>query len=484
MLKPVANSTDFIFDTLAKSRAIGLGYLHSRSGLFWRWVVSIGVLLLAPIVGVLVAEQELLLVIILAAPIGLLALNFLLPRLELGPVVVLSAAAFVPFGLPTGTGSPLVISLLLSLVFIGNWVLKMLLLDKRLSLKPSPVNKPLLGFMAITLFALVWSFAYRDPLLYTWKSFPVVQVASAVVMIMLPGTFLLVANHIQDLKPLKAMVAIVLIAGVIGVIEEYGGPDLRVNTGGLFSMWVISISVSLVLFNRKLSWSRRSLLLVLAGLWLYLRFGQQISWLAGWLPSFVALGIIVFMRSKKLLLIGLVLAVILIGLNADYYLGSVLEAESEESGHTRLAAWEVNWRVTGKHLLLGTGPAGYAAYYMNYYPDDGMATHSNYIDIIAQTGLFGFLFSLWFFFRLAWLGYKLCLRLRGRGDFVEGLANAALAGTVGCIVIMGFGDWLFPFAYTQTIAGYDHAVYSWLFMGTTVALNHITQPKLGLEDNG
>jgi O-antigen ligase len=225
----------------------------------------------------------------------------------------------------------------------------------------------------------------------------------------------------------------------------------------------------------------RSFLLVLAGLWLYLRFGRQISWLAGWLPSFIALGVLVFMRSKKLLLIGLVLAVILIGLNANYYLGRVFEAESEESGQTRLAAWEVNWRVTSKHLLFGTGPAGYAAYYMSYYPDEGMATHSNYIDIIAQTGVFGLLFGLWFFFRLAWLGYKLCLRLRGKGDFVEGLANAALAGTVGCIVIMGFGDWLFPFAYTQTIAGYDYAVYNWLFMGTIVALDHITQPKLGLE---
>jgi hypothetical protein len=43
--------------------------------------------------------------------------------------------------------------------------------------------------------------------------------------------------------------------------------------------------------------------------------------------------------------------------------------------------------------------------------------------------------------------------------------------------MMGFGDWLFPFAYTQTIAGFDFIVYSWLFMGTIPVLDYLTQPK-------
>jgi hypothetical protein len=38
---------------------------------------------------------------------------------------------------------------------------------------------------------------------------------------------------------------------------------------------------------------------------------------------------------------------------------------------------------------------------------------------------------------------------------------------------MALGDWLFPFVYTQTIAGFDYAVYSWVFLGATVALSNI-----------
>ncbi len=38
---------------------------------------------------------------------------------------------------------------------------------------------------------------------------------------------------------------------------------------------------------------------------------------------------------------------------------------------------------------------------------------------------------------------------------------------------MGLGDWLFPFVYTQTIAGFDYAVYSWVLLGGIVTLSNI-----------
>jgi hypothetical protein len=388
-------------------------------------------------------------------------------------LIILLAAAFVPFSLSTGTESRVVISLLLAALFVAIWILRMLLVQKRLRLQPSPLNKPLLGFIAIVILSWLWSMAFRDPLVVVGKSVPLVQAASAVVMIMLPGAFLLVANHINDVKLLKTMVAIMLCAGVVAITGRYSLNRTMVHDGGLFSMWIVSLSVGLAAFSRQMSWKRRSLLIVLAGSWVLWGFGLHVSWLAGWLPGFVALGVLLFMRSKKLLIVGLVVMMIIIALHARYYLGTALSNENSESGVTRLAAWEVNWRVTGKHLFLGTGPGGYPTYYMSYFPNDAMATHSNYVDIIAETGVFGLGTIVWFFFGLVWLGYKLCLRLRGRGDFIEGLANAALAGTVGCMVAMAFGDWLFPFAYTQTIAGFDYEVYSWLFMGTILVLDRL-----------
>lgn len=459
-----------------------LFYLQSHRRFLLHLAIICGLLVGAPVVGVLVARINPVFVFIaLAAPLGLVGLQLVLPRFDLSPLFILFAAAFVPIALPTGTESKLVDSFLLTMLFVGNWFLKMIIVEKRFSLKPSPVNKPLLGFMFVILFSLVWSWVFKDPLVDPAKlssKFIFVQIASALTMIMLPGAFLLVANHINDVKWLKIMVAIMLVAGVLAVAGRYAANrPIIVNDGGLFTMWITVLGIGLGLFYRELSWKWRGLLLVLGSAAIFFRFVYQITWLAGWLPPVVALGTLTFMRSKKLFLIILLLGTMYVALNADYYLGEVIEAETNESGHTRLAAWEVNWRVTGKHLLFGTGPAGYAVYYMNYFPNDAMATHNNVMDILAQTGVVGLALCLWFFFALAWLGYKLCLRLKGRGDFSEGLANAVFAGTISCIVAMIIGDWLFPFTYTQTIAGFDYVVYSWLFMGAILVLDRLIQSK-------
>jgi hypothetical protein len=442
--------------------------------------VVLGVLLAVTLVGVLTVVVDWPFVLIAAA--APLSLPVLLRR-DLAPLIILASAAFVPFALSTGTESKLVVSLLMTMMLTGMWVVRMLVVEKSLHLNPSPVNGPLLGFIGVVAISLVWSFAFRDPLVVIWSSFPLVQMASAVVMIMLPAAFLLVANQVDDVRLLKAMVGLMLCAGVLGLIKQFSIVDLPVATGGLFTMWIVALSTGLAFFDRRIPLVGRGLLLLLACAWVYWGFVRHISWVAGWLPAFVALGVLGFMRSKKLLLVLLVIVVAVVATNAEYYLGSVVEEEQAESGNTRVAAWAANWRVTGKHWLFGTGPGGYAAYYMSYFPNDAMATHNNYIDVLAQTGIIGLGFCVWFFFGLVWLGYKLCMRLRGRGDFLEGLACAALAGTVACIVAMAIGDWLFPFAYTQTIAGFDHAVYSWTFMGSILVLDRLAWTDPGAAEH-
>jgi O-antigen ligase len=445
-------------------------------GKLTRVAIVLGVLGLVAGIAVALAlpsKYAFLAVLPAALPIVLLGMEFILKQRDFGPLLVLIMAAFIPLKLPTGTESTLVGSLVLTIVLIGLWLLRMLAVERRFWLHPSAVNKPLLGFMAAVVVALVWSNLLVDPFVH-WRSFSPVAIASAVVMIMLPGAFLLMANHINSVRMLKVMVVVMLTAGAVGIVQRYDiVPSLPINTGGMFNLWVITLATGLALFASTLSKWVRLLLLVLAGVYVVWGFLLHISWLAGWLPGLAALGVMTFMRSKKLVLVIVLLAVVTIIVNSDYYVGKVLGNESNESGFTRLQAWEFNWRVTGQHLLFGTGPAGYAYYYMTYFPRDAMATHSNYIDILAQTGVVGFSLYLLFFLVLAWRGFKLCRSLKGQGDFVEALANSAFAGTVACILIMGFGDWLIPFAYTQTIAGFDYAVYNWLFMGAIVVLERL-----------
>jgi hypothetical protein len=67
--------------------------------------------------------------------------------------------------------------------------------------------------------------------------------------------------------------------------------------------------------------------------------------------------------------------------------------------------------------------------------------------------------------------------LSGRRDFEEAFANATLAGCVGALVAMMLGDWVLPFAYNQTITGFDNASYTWIFLGGMVSLYHIEKAR-------
>jgi O-antigen ligase len=415
-------------------------------------------------------SSQLVLIAMAAPPVVLLALS----RLEYGVLAIILTAAFVRFSVGTGTESRIVASLLMTGAFVALWLARMLVVDRRLRLKPSSVNVPVLAVVLTAIISYGWGNAFRDPLVVVWSSWPLVQLGALGIMILLPGAFLLTANAISEVRWLKLLCWSMVLIGVLSLASSYLEIGLDfLNTSGLFSLWFVSLAYAQALFNKDLPrWLRLVLLgLVVAGMYIY--FVVRVTWLSGWLPPLVAIATISFLKSKRLFFVMVILVVVYLGLSWDYYAGTVLEAESEESGHTRLDAWEHNWRVTGKHVLFGTGPAGYAAYYMSYFPGEAMATHSNYVDVLAQMGVVGLLFWLWFFGALGWTGYQLRLHLRGHADFSEGLANATLAGWVGCVVAMGLGDWLFPFVYTQTIAGFDYAVYNWVFLGAMVALSSI-----------
>lgn len=439
----------------------------------------IAVFLGAVFLGFLASKRNPLYAIILSTgPLIIVVIEFLLRNYYLSPVVILFIAAFVPLGIPTGTGSPLVLSLIAAAGFVALWLLKMIIVEKRIQIMPSTVNPPLLGFVAATIIAWGWSILLRDPLVHVPRTFPIVQAAATFVIVLLPMVSLLVGNSIHTLQPLKVLVGVMLVAGVLGMVKNFTNLPLPVDTNGMYNMWIVSLCIGLAVYDRKLGWREKAGLIVLGVSVLYFGFGLHKDWLSGWLPAFVVVGVLSFMRSKR---IGVVFLVVTAFVLIFFYGAGSFQSEEQGSGLTRFAAWAINWRITGQHLLFGTGPAGYTIYYLTYFPTEAMATHNNYLDIFAQTGLVGSVFCLWLFGAFVWTGYRLCARVKGRGDFIEALANAAFAGTIGCIVIMGFGDWLFPFAYTQTIAGFNYAVYNWLFMGTILVLDQITQNKPGVK---
>ncbi len=448
-----------------------------NSGALKVWI-SVLVLVLAAAAGVLVwlLKQPFLALLIMALPLGSMLLYRYQQRMFLAPVIVFVAAAYTNFSIGTGTQSNVVDSFLLTIIFVVIWVLHELIVNHGLHLYPFPINTPIIGFMITVPISIVWGYIFRDPNVVWWSTFIYVQLATATVMIMLPSLTLLIGNQVEDIRIIKFVVGLTLMGAVFGLAWDEHWLNFKVETGGLFTMWVVALTVGLAVFNKKIPLFGRFLLLALAGAWIYYRFGQNITWLAGWLPPFVVLFMITFVRDKRFVVLMAIVGIVLIATNTGYY-QHALSAENAQSGGTRLFAWSTNLGLAKNHLLFGMGPGGYAPYLVTYYPNFALASHSNYIDILEETGIVGFIFYVWFFARMAILSYRLVKRTRGRGDFIEAMSVVVWAGIVGCIFSMVLGDWLVPFPYTQGINGFDYIVYSWIFMGFALVLDRMTREK-------
>lgn len=437
---------------------------------WWRIIIPVGVVLAAIVLGVAAALVNPLFVVGLMAIVPFIGFcELVLRRIELGLLAIFVSAAFIPLSFSTGTQSRLVFSLLVAIVVFGLWLLRAIGIERRILLIDFPGRKPLLFFMGMTVFTLIWSNLLRDPVVEVWGSFPVVQIAQTVVLFILPAVLLLVASYLKNLFIVKIMIILTVLVGVVGTITNYLGTASLVNSNGLFMMWFMNMTISIVLFAKGLKLLFKILLVGAALAWFNFAFGQNIEWLAGWVPSIIVISILCFLRSWRWFLAFILIILVFVGANLEY-LQSVYALENAMSGQTRLAAWEANWRVTGQHWLFGTGPAGYAVYYMHYFPLEAMATHNNYLDLLAQMGIVGLAAFLLFLFQFLRFGWRIVHQLKGRGDLYEIMGHFAFAGTLGCAIMMAFGDWVFPFAYTQTIAGFDYAVYNMLFMGMLPAV--------------
>lgn len=397
--------------------------------------------------------------------------------------IVLSGGLINFFSLPTGTDSRIVISLVIAGILTACWLLEMLLARPRFDLTPSYLNRPLLTYAAISIIAFGWGILFRDSLVWTPPKFIVVQTASLVVNLLLLSLALLVANKVTNLRWLKQLTAAMLGMGILYILIFLANSPLQKyildnGTRGLFGSWVALLAYALALFDENLNKRVRVALMVLVALYLYRYFVIGQTWVSGWLPLGLGCVVLTFLRSRRFFLICTILGSIYLSFTFNTYYNNIVVGEEDEgSGTGRIGLWEMNLAIVKNHFLLGVGPAGYAVYNMSYHPQDARSTHNNYFDILAQTGVLGSAAFIWLIASFLRTGIQSRRLLQGRRDFSEAFANACLAGVFSIIVAMMLGDWVLPFAYNQTITGFDNACYSWILMGAAVALWRIAKSQ-------
>ena len=403
----------------------------------------------------------------------------LLERLQLGLIALVIATFIVPFAIGTNSMTSINVTILLAAFLLGLWILRVA--QMRLGFRIFRTWIPLFAFVGVSIVSFIggnlpWSY-------FAGRAGVSAQVGGLAIIVLSVGMYCLVGSQVGTLKWLKSiswvflgmgwlLVASRLLRGVFDVRGLFVG----YSDGSLFWVWLMALAFGQLVFNSRLRGRGRWFLATLLAAALYVAWFQNRNWASGWLPMLVTLGVIVYLRSWRLGVL-LTLAAILLVMIAKPSLVAELISQDRYSIDTRLPAWTIVLQIVQVSPLIGLGPANYY-FYTPLFPILGwyvkFSSHNNFIDIIAQTGLIGFGFFVWFIIEVARLGWRLRTHFNG-GDFAQGYVNAVLGGLVGTLTACMLADWFLPFVYNVGLAGFRASVFGWLFLGGLVSLEQIAR---------
>ena len=324
----------------------------------------------------------------------------------------------------------------------------------------TPLDKPIIAFMALCLISSIFS-VHRPTSLAA-----LIQLANYLVIFYLTIHTIRTRRDIVHL--IYVIIGISLFLSLFGLFKYFGAnpfpwwdyTDMAEYTDRLASTYgnpdhlagFMEMVLPLILGLLMLQYSRTETLLFLyaacmavTALILTLSRG---AWLAI-ATALVFMAICLFKDRyfyRKRLLIGIcgtALSVILIILSTTAVVERITttaEQDAESNTYGRIQGWKGSIEMIRDYPLTGTGPGTYAYAFTQYQPP-GLGTHrtmahNDYLHFISETGLAAVFLILFFTVVLYTKGYR---KLKNPSRLVRGTALGALAG-ITAIVVHSFFD--------------------------------------------
>jgi hypothetical protein len=413
-------------------------------------------------------------ILVVALLVAIAGLIVLLQQPNLGFILIFLGGMFVPFVGPSGLNAATV----MVAVMLGLWILDMFVVKRDFIFIRSQIMTPIVIFLAIS----ILSFAMGQvPWFVFARQAPITaQLGGFAIFVFSIGAMLLSAHLIKDLRWLQIIVWTFIALSAIYVVGRAIRSPLidRVYTygfsnGSMFWTWLVALAAGQVFFNDQLRPRLRNLLIVLIVLTFYVAMGQAYDWKSGWLPPMVALCVVIGNRHRKLVLFAIPFVII-----GALYVALGLIASDDYSWGTRLDAWRIILEISRVSPLLGMGFSNYY-WYTPLFPIRGWRvsfnSHSQFVDLIAQTGYIGLLCFLWLFFMVGRLSWNFANKLPS--GFARGYSNGVFAGIIGTIIAAFLVDWVLPFVYNIGLTGFRASILPWIFMGGMIAIQQMELQK-------
>lgn len=448
-------------------------WLSQSMHVWLRPLIVVGILLFSAVLAYMGSPSHLQLILVLPLGIGAVLLFIRWPPLGL---MALIGSIAIPISGPSNSNATLGLAALL----IGLWIMDMMVRQQKIQLPSSLPVRPLIFLVIVAVLAfsigqLPWyTFAQPAPL--------GAQLGGLSLYLFSAGLFLIGASQIHEVRWLEWLTWFFLALGsfyiagrILPKLDQLTERLFTAGaTGSIFWVWMIALSFSQAAFNRRLSLHWRAVLggIMMATLYVALRQGWE--WNSGWVPPLAAIGAILWAATPRLGILATFVGMIGGVVKSQKLIAAIMVGDNSYSLGTRVDAWKIVWEIAKVNPILGLGPANYH-WYTPLFPIRGWAvkfnSHSQYVDLIAQTGILGLACFLWFFGAVGWLGWQ--LRQRVPDGFARAYAYGAIGGVAGTLTAAAFGDWVIPFFYNINLGGFRASMLSWLFLGGLVALEQM-----------
>ena len=461
--------------------------LESQPGpglqLWLRRLIVLGVLAVSLALPFLRSQN---LAFLLAAAIaGMVAVYVFMRWPSLGVVLVVFVTMLVPLPdqIVSRLGGSLNTTILYMMFLLGLWFFDMFVRQREFKLAPARANAPLLVLLLVVFISFInGRINYYG---FTQLASISAQIGGIAIFILSIGAFWLAANRLSGIDWLQRLTWLFVFLGGIYIairltpqtdtlfrgIFQYG------SDASIFWIWIVAMTASQALVNKKLSPRLRWGLFGLLAAIFYVSLSQAYDWKSGWLPAGIGLVMIFWVVAGRfrvpVMLVGVL--IVLFGFST---LGNLVSGQENVSLPSRQEAWKVVLEISKANPVIGLGPANYYWYttILTFMGNRvNLSSHNNFIDIYAQLGLVGLFSFLWFAWEVWWLGWR--LQLTEPDGFSRAYAVGALGGLVGTLVSGMLGDWFLPYVYNVGLIGFRSSVFAWLFLGGLVLIDRVSSTR-------
>ena len=449
---------------------------------------SIAVLILGGIVlALIVVELNLYYVAALAAGA---ALTLLVAWQFEAVLVIYAMVAFIPWGRTpdiavggSGVGKGLYVSEAMLGFLLAIWFGKYLLGSLPCDRISSGFYKPLGLYIAYSVLNVVHSYVFWDSHINRIYQYIHVNIIELGLRVLSVGALVLMATSISDRKRLSWITAFIMIPGVFNLLNAFfrAGIPLVAPWWPLITLLPVSYSLVVLLDNRTaILWKILAAALVIIGILQIQVF--EISWVSGWIGLAAALGTVMFIRARKMLIpVFVVVLIVVIALRPVLYQKVIVESK-EGGDYDRFALMLGGWRYATA-FPLGVGIGNYRSYNSFYYGEKWNTTsytsaHGTYWQHLAEMGIPGtLLFMAILIGGFRWLLHS--YRRMPEGPSKQFLL-AAMGQMAGISTSAFVGDYIIPTYHNGGVTTFSTTVYSWMIWGLAVAHVRLTRQ----ENNG